>query len=70
VPPIFGEIQRAGQVPHEEMDRVFNLGLGMVAVVAAEDAGRAVEVLRARGRQALPVGRIVPGGAQRVHVEG
>jgi phosphoribosylformylglycinamidine cyclo-ligase len=70
VPPIFGEIQRAGQVPDDEMDRVFNLGLGMVAVVAAEDAGRAVEVLQARERRALAVGRIVPGGAQRVHVEG
>ncbi|HEY1633172.1 MAG TPA: phosphoribosylformylglycinamidine cyclo-ligase [Acidimicrobiales bacterium] len=70
VPPIFGEIQRAGHVPDDEMDRVFNLGLGMVAVVAAEDAGRAVEVLQARGRRALAVGRILPGGAQRVHVEG
>ncbi|HEX6476678.1 MAG TPA: phosphoribosylformylglycinamidine cyclo-ligase, partial [Acidimicrobiales bacterium] len=70
VPPVFGEIQRAGQVPDEEMDRVFNLGLGMVAVVAPEDAGRAVEVLGARGRQALPVGRILPDGRRRVHLEG
>jgi phosphoribosylformylglycinamidine cyclo-ligase len=70
VPPVFGEIQRAGQVPDEEMDRVFNLGLGMVAVVAAEDAGRAVDVLQGWDRQALPVGRILSGGGRRVHVEG
>ncbi len=70
VPPVFGEVQRAGQVPDDEMDRVFNLGLGMVAVVAAEDAGRAIDVLRARGRRALAVGRILPRGGQRVHMEG
>jgi phosphoribosylformylglycinamidine cyclo-ligase len=70
VPPVFAEIQRAGRVPGEEMDRVFNLGLGMVAVVAAEDAGRAVDVLRAKGRQAVPVGRILPGGGGRVRMEG
>jgi phosphoribosylformylglycinamidine cyclo-ligase len=70
VPPVFAEIQRAGQVPDEEMDRVFNLGLGMVAVVAAEDAARAVDVLRAMGRQALPVGRILSGGGGRVRMEG
>ena len=70
VPPVFGEIQRAGQVPDEEMARVFNLGVGMVAVVAAEDTGRAVEVVRARGRRAVPVGRILSGGAGRVRMEG
>ncbi len=70
VPPVFGEIQRAGGVPDEEMDRVFNLGLGMVAVVAAEDAGRAVDVLRTWGRRALPVGRIASGGGRQVHMEG
>lgn len=70
VPPVFAEIQRAGDVPADEMDRVFNLGLGMFAVVAAEDAGRAVDVLGARGRRALPVGRILPDGAGRVRMEG
>jgi phosphoribosylformylglycinamidine cyclo-ligase len=70
VPPIFAEIETVGRVSDEEMDRVFNLGLGMVAVVAPEDADRAVEVLRSNGRQAQPVGRILTGGGGRVHVEG
>ena len=69
VPPVFAEIQRAGQVSDAEMDRVFNLGLGMVTVVGAEDARRAVEVLGASGRQAVPVGRIRSGGG-RVLMEG
>jgi phosphoribosylformylglycinamidine cyclo-ligase len=70
VPAVFGEIQRLGRVPDEEIDRVFNLGLGMVAVVAADDAERAVDVLSAEGRSALPVGRTLPGGGRRVHMEG
>jgi phosphoribosylformylglycinamidine cyclo-ligase len=70
VPPVFAEIQRAGQVPAAEMDRVFNLGLGMFAVVAAEDAGRAVDALRAKGHRVMPVGRILTDGGGRVHMEG
>jgi phosphoribosylformylglycinamidine cyclo-ligase len=70
VPAVFGEIQRLGRVPDEEMDRVFNLGLGMVAVVAADDAERGVDVLSAEGRSALPVGRTLSGGGRRVHMEG
>jgi phosphoribosylformylglycinamidine cyclo-ligase len=70
VPPVFAEIQRAGQVPDAEMDRVFNLGLGMVVVVAAEDAGRAVDALRAKGQRAMPVGRILTDGRGRVRMEG
>ena len=36
VPPIFGVIQREGNVSDEEMYRVFNMGLGMVAVCDEE----------------------------------
>jgi len=34
VPPVFGWLQRLGQVEAAEMDRVFNMGLGMVLVVS------------------------------------
>ena len=36
-PRIFAEIQRAGDVADDEMAQVFNLGVGMLAVVAPED---------------------------------
>ncbi|MCS7177172.1 MAG: phosphoribosylformylglycinamidine cyclo-ligase [Candidatus Kapabacteria bacterium] len=36
VPPLFRYIQRAGAIPEEEMRRVFNLGIGMVLVIAPE----------------------------------
>jgi phosphoribosylformylglycinamidine cyclo-ligase len=45
VPPVFGEIQRRGGVSDDEMLRVFNLGIGMVAVVPADAVDRALGVL-------------------------
>jgi phosphoribosylformylglycinamidine cyclo-ligase len=44
-PEVFGEIQRRGDVPEEEMLRVFNLGIGMVAIVPADAAAAALDVL-------------------------
>lgn len=38
VPPLFRLIERVGQVDHDEMYRVFNMGIGMVVVVAPEEA--------------------------------
>jgi phosphoribosylformylglycinamidine cyclo-ligase len=64
VPRIFGEIQRLGEVSEEEMARVFNLGIGMVATVAASDAYKALDVLRAAGHKAVEIGEIVPGRGQ------
>ncbi|MGI6207822.1 MAG: phosphoribosylformylglycinamidine cyclo-ligase [Anaerolineae bacterium] len=42
VPPLFGLIQRLGAVDEAEMYRVFNMGMGMVVVVPAEELGRAM----------------------------
>ena len=55
VPPIFGFLQEMGHVPLEEMQRVFNMGLGMVFVAAPAFDPRgqspAVEVGRVIARQ-------------------
>ena len=63
-PEIFGWLQRAGNVAEEEMHRVFNCGIGMVAVVDAGDAKRAAENLRASGETVYEIGTIEkgPGG--------
>lgn len=61
VPRIFEQIRLAGGVDDTEMFRVFNMGLGMVAVVAPEDAGRAIDVAAAAGHQATVVGRLERG---------
>jgi phosphoribosylformylglycinamidine cyclo-ligase len=61
VPRIFSEIQRAGEVDTAEMERVFNLGIGMVVVVPASEAFRALDLLRARTHRAVEIGEVVSG---------
>jgi phosphoribosylformylglycinamidine cyclo-ligase len=56
-PPIFGMMQRLGNVPDQEMFRTFNMGIGMVVVVSeyvADD--RCVKI-----EKCVPIGRITPG---------
>ncbi|HEY5076988.1 MAG TPA: phosphoribosylformylglycinamidine cyclo-ligase [Acidimicrobiia bacterium] len=60
-PRVFAEIQRAGDVPDLEMQHVFNLGLGMLAVVAGDQAERALDVVRSEGHDAWVVGEVVEG---------
>ena len=45
VPPIFGLISELGGISDSEMHEVFNMGLGFVCVVSADDADAAVELL-------------------------
>ena len=61
VPRIFHEIQQAGGVETDEMYRVFNMGIGMVAAVAPSDCERAIAVLREAGHSAARVGSLVEG---------
>ena len=51
LPPIFRWLQRAGNVPDADMRRTFNMGIGLILVVARGDADR----LRAQ----LPEGRVI-----------
>ena len=60
-PRIFAEIAKAGNVHDDEMTRVFNLGLGMLAVVAPADADAAVAELLAAGHDAFVVGTVTEG---------
>jgi phosphoribosylformylglycinamidine cyclo-ligase len=58
-PPVFRWLAATGGVADAEMARVFNCGLGMIAVVAAEDAAEIEALLAAAGEQVYRVGRIV-----------
>jgi phosphoribosylformylglycinamidine cyclo-ligase len=60
-PRIFSVIQAAGDVSDDEMESVFNLGVGMLAIVAAGDAHRALDGIRAAGHEAWTVGTVVDG---------
>ncbi|MDA1118248.1 MAG: phosphoribosylformylglycinamidine cyclo-ligase [Proteobacteria bacterium] len=57
-PALFDWLQRKGAVAEAEMHRVFNCGIGMVAVVAAADARRAAAKLRALGETVYEIGAI------------
>jgi len=61
VPRIFGEVKRRGQVSDDEMRKVFNLGIGMVVVVPAEDAHKTLDVLRTEGHRAVVLGEVTAG---------
>jgi phosphoribosylformylglycinamidine cyclo-ligase len=56
IPAIFQILQENGNVDPEEMYQVFNMGIGMVAIVAPRDAVKLMAMLRARR-----IGRIEPG---------
>jgi phosphoribosylformylglycinamidine cyclo-ligase len=64
VPPIFAEVQRAGNIEDGEMVRVFNLGIGMVVAIAEGDVEVALVALADAGRAATVVGRLTPGSGR------
>jgi phosphoribosylformylglycinamidine cyclo-ligase len=59
VPPIFEVLQHNGKVERAEMYQVFNMGIGMVAIVSARDAKNVARRLRAK-----QIGRIEPGSGK------
>ena len=61
--PIFNYLQKVGNIPERDMFNTFNMGVGMIAVVAKEDAKKALEVLHANGENAYIVGEVVEGDA-------
>jgi phosphoribosylformylglycinamidine cyclo-ligase len=60
-PRIFTEIQRLGDVSDDEMRKVFNLGIGMVVVVASTEAHRTLDILRTEGHRAVEIGEVASG---------
>jgi len=67
-PPVFRFIAGHGGIGQDEMERVFNMGAGMVAVVGSNDADRALRLLADRGVPAWQAGEITkaPAGARLV----
>jgi phosphoribosylformylglycinamidine cyclo-ligase len=59
--PIFDLISTIGRVTQKEMDRTFNLGVGMILALPADEAERAIVTLSAHKLKAWPVGEIVKG---------
>ncbi|MEO7888824.1 MAG: phosphoribosylformylglycinamidine cyclo-ligase [Vicinamibacterales bacterium] len=58
VPPLFAWLQGAGQVSDDEMFRAFNMGVGLILVSDAGDAGELLGALRASGEPAWLLGNV------------
>ena len=60
-PPIFELIRARGGVDEAELYQVFNMGIGMTAIVAAEKAEAALRFIRAQKQKAWRIGEVVSG---------
>jgi phosphoribosylformylglycinamidine cyclo-ligase len=59
LPGVFQWLMKTGGVPHDDLIRTFNCGIGMIAVVAPEAAERVARVLSEHGENVRPIGRII-----------
>jgi phosphoribosylformylglycinamidine cyclo-ligase len=48
-------------VDSEEMFRTFNMGIGMVLILGADEADEAIRYLAGIGEKAYPIGEVIPG---------
>ncbi len=62
--PIFKLIQKTGNIPERDMFNTFNMGIGMIAAVPAEQAEQAVKVLEDMGEKAYVIGTVEAGNKE------
>jgi phosphoribosylformylglycinamidine cyclo-ligase len=60
-PPIFRLLEAAGTVPEAEQYQVFNMGIGMTLIVAADRAAAVMRAVKAHGQAAWCIGEVVRG---------
>ena len=68
IPPIFGLVQRMGNVEEEEMYRVFNMGIGMVLIVAPYYATGIISKLKRLGEKSFIIGRVKRGRKEEIRI--
>jgi phosphoribosylformylglycinamidine cyclo-ligase len=57
--PIFDLLQKLGAIPEDDLRRTFNLGVGMVLIVAAKKIGFVSQELKRIGETFYEIGRVV-----------
>ena len=67
--PVFGLLQKWGNVDNKEMYRTFNMGIGMIMIVAGEEADAVMAALTKAGEKAYIIGKTT-GGGERVVLKG
>ena len=61
IPPIFKLLQEKGSIPERDMFNTFNMGVGMILIVSADTADKALQTLKAEGEDAWVIGEITAG---------
>lgn len=56
--PVFRMLEKWGGIPHREMYNIFNMGIGMVLVLDASEADRAMSILSSHGEKVSVIGRV------------
>jgi phosphoribosylformylglycinamidine cyclo-ligase len=69
VPPIFSLIQEHGNIPDEEMFRVFNMGIGFCIVVPGNEVGRARSIVESHGTRVYELGHVVADDERRIFIK-
>ncbi|BFT69118.1 MULTISPECIES: phosphoribosylformylglycinamidine cyclo-ligase [Paenibacillus] len=59
--PIFSLMQREGGISNNDMFRTFNMGIGMVIIVNADDAEKAIAAAEAQGEKVYRLGVVTEG---------
>ena len=67
--PIFDLIAKTGEIPERDMFNTFNMGVGMSVVISAEDAEKALAILKESGEDAYIMGEIVSASSGSEKVE-
>jgi phosphoribosylformylglycinamidine cyclo-ligase len=62
--PVFRWLAKEAGIAEKEMLRTFNCGIGLVAVVAAADAGHVIDAFQEGGDKAVRLGELVPGSGE------
>ena len=68
--PVFGLLQKWGNVDWPEMYRTFNMGIGMIMIVDKDDAPAVMKNLEDRHEKAYVIGKTVKTGGDRVVLKG
>jgi len=61
--PIFDLIQKKGNIPERDMYNTYNMGIGMILALPAEQAEKAQEILKAAGETSYVIGDVIGGDA-------